>query len=163
MNQPWVRSELGISTSFGNFSGIARDVNTAFWASGDPLHLNQLYVSELLARGVRVLIYAGTYDWIANWVGNERWTLSMDWDGREGFAAQPLSDWKVSEDQEPAGKFRTFGNFSFATIYGAGHLVSFMFCIDLIPFITSHLQVPHDKPLESLTMLQRWIAGEDFA
>ena len=30
MNQPWVRSELGVTTSFGNFSGIARDVNTAF-------------------------------------------------------------------------------------------------------------------------------------
>lgn len=125
LNQPWVRSELGVSPSFGNFSGSSRGVNTGFWAAGDPLHLNQLYVSELLAHGVRVLIYAGTYDWIANWVGNERWTLEMEWPGREGFRAQPLEDWKVSQDAEPAGKFRTFGNFSFATIYGAGHLVSF--------------------------------------
>lgn len=125
LNQPWVRSELGVSPSFGNFSGSSRGVNTGFWAAGDPLHLNQLYVSELLAHGVRVLIYAGTYDWIANWVGNERWTLEMEWPGREGFRAQPLEDWKVNQDAEPAGKFRTFGNFSFATIYGAGHLVSF--------------------------------------
>lgn len=29
------------------------------------------YVTSLLDRGVKALIYVGMYDWICNWVGNE--------------------------------------------------------------------------------------------
>ncbi|KAI5117301.1 hypothetical protein M0805_008565 [Coniferiporia weirii] len=142
LNSPPVRSALGIDAAFGNFSEHSRTVNQRFWASGDPMHQTQLYIAELLARGVKVLIYAGTYDFIANWVGNERWTLDMEWEGREAFVQEELRDWLVGG--APAGKTRTSGNFTFATIYGAGHLV------------------PHDKPIESLEMVNRWLAEESL-
>lgn len=122
LNQPWVREEIGIDPAARNFSSVSWAVNIAFWAAGDPLHLNELYVSELLEHGVRVLIYAGTYDWIGNWVANERWTSEMQWTGQEGFRAQALKEWTI--DGEAVGKFRTYGDLTFATIYGAGHLVS---------------------------------------
>ncbi|KAH8108845.1 serine carboxypeptidase [Phellopilus nigrolimitatus] len=140
LDSPEVRKMLGVDHAFGNFTNIAMDVYDRFWASGDPLHQTQLYIPELLARGVKVLIYAGTYDFIANWVGNERWTLDMDWANKEAFAGSPLTEWFVNG--EPAGKTRAYGNFTFTTIYGAGHLV------------------PHDKPVESLEMLKRWLADK---
>ncbi|THH05832.1 hypothetical protein EW145_g4513 [Phellinidium pouzarii] len=138
LNSASVRLELGVDSDFGNFTSVSYAVNGRFWASGDPLHQTQLYVAELLARGVKVLIYAGAYDFICNWVGNERWTLDMEWAGQAGFAGVPLREWLM--DGNPAGKTRTNGNLTFATIYGAGHLV------------------PHDKPNESLEMVKRWLA-----
>lgn len=51
---------------------------SAFWASGDPLHSSQYYIAELLNRGLKVLTYSGSYDFLANWVGNLRWTLDME-------------------------------------------------------------------------------------
>ncbi|KLO15321.1 alpha/beta-hydrolase [Schizopora paradoxa] len=142
LSQKWVQKEIGVDPSFGNFSSVSWDIYFAFWASRDPLHQNSHYVAELLERGVRVLIYAGTYDWIANWVGNERWTKEMVWSGQAGYVKEQLVDWSV--DGHVAGKVRSYGNFTFATIYGAGHLV------------------PHDKPAESLAMLNRWLAEEEL-
>lgn len=86
------------------------------------MHYNQLYVAELLERGVKFLIYAGTNDWIGNWVGNERWTRNMEWSGRKEFARQELREWYFGG--KAIGKFREHGNLTFSTIYGAGHLVS---------------------------------------
>jgi len=142
LNQDWVKKEIGVEPSLGNFTWISTDVNTAFWASGDPLYQNSHYVAELLERGVRVLIYAGTNDWIANWVGNERWTLEMWWSGQKEYVGKPLVDWTV--DGEVAGKVRSHGDLTFATIYGAGHLV------------------PRDKPAESLAMISRWLTEKDL-
>lgn len=71
------------------------------------MHLNELYVSELLERGVRVLIYAGTYDWIGNWVGNERWTMAMEWSGQEGFRAQELKEWTIDGERAAVSLGRT--------------------------------------------------------
>lgn len=122
LNQPWVREEIGIDPTARNISSLSWDVLTAFWDAGDELHRNELYVSELLEHGVRVLIYAGTYDWVASWVGNERWTSEMEWSGQDGFRAQPLKEWNI--DGESVGNFRSYGNLTFATIYGAGHMVS---------------------------------------
>ena len=45
---------LGIDLAFGNFSVVSFEVNSRFDVSGDPFHLTQVYVAELLARGVRV-------------------------------------------------------------------------------------------------------------
>ena len=124
LNRKWVRKELGIDSAAGNFSGISWPVNQAFWATGDPLHQTEHYVAQLLERGIKVLIYAGTYDFICNWVGIERWTLEMAWSGQDGFRNQPLAKWLV--DGKTAGITRSFGNFTFATIYGAGHMVSLL-------------------------------------
>lgn len=123
-----MRTDLGVEPSFGNYSGSAWDVNSAFLANGDPPHTNQVYVSELLEHGVRVLIYAGTYDFVCNRVGNERWTLDMEWSGQEAFRNETLKEWSM--DGKAAGKFRKHGNLAFATIFGTGHLV----CASFISF-----------------------------
>lgn len=122
LNRKHIRQEIGADEAAGNYSMISWTVNSAFWAHGDALHQNQHYVAELLERGVRVLVYVGTYDFVCNWVGNERWTLDMAWSGQQAFAKKPLVDWTL--DGHVAGKTRSHGAFTFATIDGAGHLVS---------------------------------------
>ncbi|KLO18953.1 alpha/beta-hydrolase [Schizopora paradoxa] len=142
LNRKHIRQEIGADEAAGNYSMISWKVNSAFWAHGDALYQNQHYVAELLERGVRVLVYVGTYDFVCNWVGNERWTLDMPWSGQEEFQKKPLEDWTL--DGRAVGKTRSYGAFTFATINGAGHLA------------------PHDKPAESLAMINRWLAEESL-
>ncbi|TEB20364.1 serine carboxypeptidase [Coprinellus micaceus] len=100
------------------------------------------YISNLLDRGVRVLIYVGVNDFGCNHVGNEKWTSALEWSGQDGYRAQLLREWSVNGKK--AGKVRSYGGLSFVTVDGAGHMV------------------PYDKPAESLELVNRWMAGEDI-
>ncbi|KAH9487388.1 Carboxypeptidase Y-like protein A [Psilocybe cubensis] len=141
LDRPSVRSLIGVDSSITrNFTSCSHDVGAAFGVTQDILHPTKDYVAGLLDRGVRVLIYVGAYDWICNHVGNERWTLALEWSGQSEFVQQELKDWVV--DGKSAGKTRSAKGFTFATIAGAGHMV------------------PYDKPKESLEMVKRWIAGK---
>lgn len=82
-----------------------------------------------------MLIYAGTYDWQCNWVANQLWVDKLEWYGRAAYLADEWREWE-------GGKTKGTGDLVFATVRGAGHMV------------------PHDKPLEALIMVSRWIAGE---
>jgi carboxypeptidase C (cathepsin A) len=79
------------------------------------------YVSALLERDIRVFIYVGTYDWVCNWIGNEAWTLALEWSGHADFSSQPLREWTV--DGKRAGKTRDAKGLTFATVDAAGHMV----------------------------------------
>ena len=48
-------------------------------------------------------------------------TLNLDWTGREAFNSQPLTEWNFNGTT--AGLTRSAGPLTFATIYGAGHMV----------------------------------------
>ncbi|OBZ78169.1 Carboxypeptidase Y [Grifola frondosa] len=143
LNRADVRSMLGVDPAIGNYSTYSPEVGQAFAASLDKFSFPaQYYIAGLLERGVRALIYAGANDWICNWVGNERMTLELEWTGQQTFRAQPLRAWNV--DGKTAGLTRSTGGFTFATIYGAGHMV------------------PYDMPAESLELVKRWLAAEDL-
>ncbi|KAE9394304.1 alpha/beta-hydrolase [Gymnopus androsaceus JB14] len=144
LSQPEVRTQLGVDTNAvpANFSSCARTVGAGFSSALDSLHTSKYHVSALLDRGVRVLIYVGSYDWICNWVGNERWSKALEWSGHEAFASQELREWTVNGKK--AGITRSAKGFTFATVEGAGHMV------------------PYDKPKESLMLVQRWMAGEEL-
>jgi len=123
LNNPTTRSTLGIDPSFGNYTSASREISEAFNLSGDLMHQNQLYIAELLHKGIRVLIYAGDYDFVCNWIGNNQWTLDLEWKGAAEFRKVELREWLVDESKSPAGLVRSSGNLTFATIHGAGHLV----------------------------------------
>ncbi|KZT70196.1 serine carboxypeptidase [Daedalea quercina L-15889] len=140
LNRPVTRALLGTDAIPANYSSIGWDLNRRFMALQDEMHPTQYYLEGLLERGVRVLIYVGAYDFICNWIGNERMTLNLEWTGQSEFVAQPLREWKV--DGAVAGLTRSVGPLTFATIYGAGHMV------------------PHDMPKESLELVKRWTGQE---
>jgi len=144
LDQPSIRAQLGVDPSLSsqNFSSCNDYVNYAFNRAMDEYHPTQFYVSSLLDRGIKALIYVGTYDWICNWVGNERWTLALEWSGQSEFASKELRQWKA--DGKKAGMVRNAGPFTFLTVDGAGHMV------------------PYNKPVQALEMVRRWLDGVEF-
>ncbi|KAI0041504.1 serine carboxypeptidase [Auriscalpium vulgare] len=138
LNRPDVLDALGVDPHVRGFASCSDSV--AFLQSADDLRPSVDYVEGLLERGVAVLIYVGTYDWICNWVGNEQWTLDMDWSGKDAFGRAPLRAWEV--DGAVAGKTRSAAGLTFATVDAAGHMV------------------PYDKPKQALALINRWLAKE---
>ena len=48
----------------------------------------------------------------------------MSWTGQEAFVSQPLREWGI--DGKVVGKTRSANGLTFATIYGAGHMVGLL-------------------------------------
>ncbi|EPS98584.1 hypothetical protein FOMPIDRAFT_1024590 [Fomitopsis schrenkii] len=144
LDRPDVREQIGVDPSLSaNFSSCSNEVGAAFTAANDDMFPTQFYIAALLERGVRVLIYVGANDWICNWVGNDRMLLDLEWSGQNEFVNEPLNVWTV-DGATAAGLTRSAGNLTFATIYGAGHMV------------------PYDKPAESLELTKRWLSGKEL-
>ncbi|KAG9218161.1 hypothetical protein CCMSSC00406_0008100 [Pleurotus cornucopiae] len=135
---------LGADPAVAHFALLSPGVNAAFFSSRDHLH-----PSALLERGVLVLVYAGTYDWVANWAGSARCAMDMAWSGRGAFNGRALREWAV--DGRVAGRTRsagglTFAGLTFATVDAAG-------------------TAPYDKPKETgdaAALVVRRGAGEMY-
>ncbi|TDL29185.1 peptidase S10 serine carboxypeptidase [Rickenella mellea] len=140
LDLPSTRTLLGVESP-NNFSACSSTVGQSFRAHMDKYAApTQFYISALLTRGVRVLIYAGTYDWQCNWVANKLWVEKLEWSGQEEFNGRPWRNWNVSAEDGAVGITKSAGLLTFASIWAAGHMV------------------PHDKPVESLAMVSRWLA-----
>ncbi|KAI4304702.1 hypothetical protein MLD38_040176 [Melastoma candidum] len=107
--------------------------------SNDWMQNLEVGIPALLEARVNVLIYAGEYDLICNWLGNWRWVNTMQWSGRKGFAGAATAPFKVAG--KVAGLLKNHGPLSFLKVHDAGHMV------------------PMDQPKASLEMLHRWLNG----
>ncbi|KAH7888095.1 Alpha/Beta hydrolase protein [Phlebopus sp. FC_14] len=142
LDRPSTRAMLG-AESPGNFSLCSDVVGKNFVSHLDKwAHHTQDYVAALLERGMRVLIYAGTYDWQCNWVANKLWVDKLDWTGQKAYSKEKWRPWLV--DGREAGETKKAGKLTFASVFGAGHMV------------------PHDKPKEAFTMVSRWLGQRDI-
>jgi cathepsin A (carboxypeptidase C) len=101
-----------------------------------------LQIASLVNNGTRVLIYAGDVDFICNWLGNQAWTLGLDWSGNAGFNAAPFSNWTVSG--AAAGQVRNYGALSFLRVFNAGHMV------------------PSDQPAAALAMVKNFLSNGNW-
>lgn len=97
------------------------------------------YVADLLDAGLPALIYAGDVDFICNYLGNQAWTLGLDWSHGADFQAADAHDWNGG-----TGIARSSHGFTFLQVKDGGHMV------------------PTDQPEVSLTMLRTFLAGDDF-
>lgn len=95
----------------------------AFGKNLDEYRPTYHYVSALLERGIKVLVYVGTYDWICNHVGNQKWTEELEWSGHDEFVSMPLREWIV--DGKRAGLTRSANGLTYLTIDGGGHMVRY--------------------------------------
>jgi len=143
LNTKPIRKALGLTDDIfpRNFSTVSQSVNQAFADRMDPWSSpTQFYVAELLERGMRVLIYVGTYDSVCGWTSNKLWVEKLEWRGRDKFTKQPFGFWEV--DGRAVGDVKSTDLLSLVSIWGAGHMA------------------PHDKPVEALSLIKRWLAGE---
>lgn len=67
-------------------------------------------------------------DWQCNWVANKLWVDKLEWSGMDGYTKEEWKDWGLEEGGVKAGETKTFGPLTFATIRGAGHMIS-PFCL----------------------------------
>lgn len=58
------RKILGVDNSVGEYQGCSDDVFGDFESHLDGMKETKDYVEGILERGVKVLVYVGTYDWI---------------------------------------------------------------------------------------------------
>ncbi|KAK4440693.1 Serine carboxypeptidase-like 48 [Sesamum alatum] len=136
LNKNSVKNALGVGDIvFVSCSSVVYEAMRGDWMKNFELGL-----PELLQDGIRLLIYAGEYDLICNWLGNSRWVDNMTWSGQKDFLSAPSVSFTV--DGAKAGEQKSHGPLTFLKVYNAGHMV------------------PMDQPKASLEMLRRWIAGK---
>lgn len=117
LNQESVRKELGVGDR--RWESCNMDVHADMMS--DWGHNYDVVLPEMLAAGVRVMVYAGDQDFICNWVGNKQWVDVLPWHGADRWAAAEEEVWDV--DGEEAGTVRAVGPFSFVKVFQAGHMV----------------------------------------
>lgn len=136
LNEDSVKQALGVGRDV-EFVSCSSSVYEAM--TGDWMKNFELGIPWLLKDGVKLLIYAGEYDLICNWLGNSRWVDKMVWSGQRGYLSAPYSEFVV--EGVKAGLQKSYGPLTFLKVYDAGHLV------------------PMDQPKASLEMLRRWMQG----
>ncbi|KAF8323716.1 serine carboxypeptidase [Clavulina sp. PMI_390] len=158
LNLPAVRKQLGIPPTFGKYKGCSQRVESGFIQDGDFFMSSQFYLEQLIERGIRVLLYDGVLDLYCNRIGYLEMADSLDWPGQTEFSQMPVKPWFVgptSSDSTgiPAGRVKTVRRknviggesvLSWVEIDGAGHMA------------------PFDKPLESLVMINKWLADKEL-
>ncbi|KAF0698427.1 Aste57867_10956 [Aphanomyces stellatus] len=137
LNTPAVQAKLHVKPN-STWQAVSYRVYDDFGADfmKDYVH----FVPELLAGGVRVLIYAGDADLMCNWIGNEAWTKKMEWPHKTQFNAAPQLPLTVSGAK--AGVVQSSNDLSFVRIFNAGHMV------------------PMDQPEVSLALLSRFLSNQ---
>lgn len=130
-----VRDAFGVDKAAPKFEGCSNKVGREFQKVNDFIIDTRPFVAALLNTGIRVMIYVGTYDWICNFVGNERVFGSLKWDGLPDFRYQQENNKQAWE----GGLWWESGLLRYVRINGAGHMV------------------PHDKPVEALKLFKNWL------
>ncbi|KAI4347682.1 hypothetical protein L6164_008471 [Bauhinia variegata] len=135
MNQQSVRDALGVGDI--DFVSCSTTVYQAMLV--DWMRNLEVGIPALLEDGISLLIYAGEYDLICNWLGNSRWVHAMEWSGQKEFVASAEVPFVVGDSE--AGLLKSHGPLSFLKVHDAGHMV------------------PMDQPKAALEMLNKWTQG----
>jgi len=145
LNLPAVQTGLGVNRPWADCD---RRVELKMVFAGDWMLDYEQDVALLLESNVRVLIYAGEYDFICNWEGNFAWTMGLEWPGQMLYEKAANMTWSVGGT--PAGMVKAvnasnnLGSFTFLKVFNAGHMV------------------PMDQPINALDMVRRFLSNEPF-
>ncbi|RDX85908.1 Serine carboxypeptidase-like 49, partial [Mucuna pruriens] len=135
LNQKSVRDALGVGDiSFVSCSSAVYQAMLVDW-----MRNLEVGIPALLEDGINLLVYAGEFDLICNWLGNSKWVHAMEWSGQKEFVA--TSEVPFTVDDSEAGLLKNYGPLSFLKVHDAGHMV------------------PMDQPKAALEMLKRWTQG----
>merc|ERR1712050_491330 len=136
LNRPEVQKQLGVSKKWASCNMA---VNLLFVSAGDWMINYQDLIPDMLADGIKTLIYAGDVDYICNWLGDMKWTQAMEWPHKADFNAAPNNDYKLNG--KTVAKLRSSNGFNFMQVFNAGHMV------------------PMDQPEVALQMVKDFTKG----
>ncbi|KAH9916734.1 serine carboxypeptidase [Epithele typhae] len=148
LNNPTTQATLGVDLAHSTFVAHNGSVQAMWEANADRVSFRaEDAIGALLDRGVRALVYVGVNDFVCNWarlssIGTERMTLGVEWAQQEAYRRAPVRDWRVGD--VVAGKVRSGGGMTFATVLDAGHLT------------------PHDQPVRVLEVVRKWLLNGDM-
>eukprot|EP00405_Crypthecodinium_cohnii_P020064 CAMPEP_0206481266 /NCGR_PEP_ID=MMETSP0324_2-20121206/38034_1 /ASSEMBLY_ACC=CAM_ASM_000836 /TAXON_ID=2866 /ORGANISM="Crypthecodinium cohnii, Strain Seligo" /LENGTH=481 /DNA_ID=CAMNT_0053958705 /DNA_START=58 /DNA_END=1503 /DNA_ORIENTATION=+ len=139
LNTASVKEQLGVSKGWGSCNMA---VNMLFVQAGDWMRNYHTLIPDMLADGIKALIYAGDVDYICNWLGNMKWTQKLEWAHKDDFNAAPNKDYKLNGKGDTVAKLRSSNGFSFMQVFNAGHMV------------------PMDQPEVALQMVKDFTLGD---
>ncbi|KAF0720360.1 Aste57867_371 [Aphanomyces stellatus] len=93
----------------------------------------------ILKAGLKALVYSGDADSVVNFIGTQRWLTT---DGLNLTVTDKWHAW-YGPDKQLAGYKETYGNVTFKTVKGAGHMV------------------PATRPLQGLYMFECFLYGSE--
>eukprot|EP00249_Psilotum_nudum_P018317 c26745_g1_i1 orf=515-2047(-) len=132
LNDPSVKEALGVGNrKFVSCNPLVYEVMLIDW-----MRNLEVGIPELLEDGIKLLVYAGEYDLICNWLGNSRWVSAIEWSGKDKYALALSKPFMV--DGEEAGIISSFGPLNFLKVHNSGHMV------------------PMDQPKAALEMIKRF-------
>ena len=137
MNSEATKEALGVVNKSHKWESCNMGINMKFHT--DWMKDFSPYIADLINDGIPALIYAGDVDFICNYLGNQAWTLGLDWKGGDDFRNAEQHDWA-----DGSGLARSHGPLTFLQVYDAGHMV------------------PADQPEVALNMMRAFISGEKF-
>ncbi|XP_022853125.1 serine carboxypeptidase-like isoform X2 [Olea europaea var. sylvestris] len=131
-----VKDVLGVGNiDFVSCSSVVHEAMIIDW-----MRNLEVGIPPLLENGIKLLVYAGEYDLICNWLGNSRWVHAMEWSGQKEFVAASTIPFSVNGVE--AGLQKAHGPLTFLKVHNSGHMV------------------PMDQPRASLEMLRRWMTDD---
>ncbi|KAF3455146.1 hypothetical protein FNV43_RR05594 [Rhamnella rubrinervis] len=116
-----IKKKLQIIPQNVTWGGQSDNVFTEL--EGDFMRARIDGVDELLAKGVNVTVYNGQLDLICSTKGTEAWVEKLKWDGLQAYLSKDRSPLYCGNDSITRGFTRSYKNFHFYWILGAGHLV----------------------------------------
>jgi len=118
LNTPAIQTALGVKKKWGSCN---KAVTLLFSYAGDWMKSFHQLIPDMLADGIRTLIYAGDEDYICNWLGNMKWTLALDWPHKSDFNAATNRDYNMGN--KTVAKVRSSNGLTFMQVFEAGHMV----------------------------------------
>lgn len=140
LNQDHVKKEFGVpqDMTWEECNMSVHEDMMSDWG-----HRFDTVLPEMLAAGVRVMIYAGDKDIICNELGNRQWVDALEWERSKEWAQAQNVSWTL-ESGEDAGIVTQVGPLSFVSVKGAGHMV------------------PMDQGKSALEMITKFVRNEDL-
>ncbi|MCO5601679.1 hypothetical protein L7F22_055802 [Adiantum nelumboides] len=135
LNQQTVKDALGVGhRKFVSCNPLVYEMMLVDW-----MRNLEVGIPTLLEDGIKLLVYAGEYDLICNWLGNSRWVSEINWLGKQNYSMASSKPFLVLGEE--AGIMTNFGPLTFLKVHDAGHMV------------------PMDQPKSALEMIKRFTHG----
>ncbi|GLB39568.1 putative serine carboxypeptidase [Lyophyllum shimeji] len=118
LTQPSIQQKIGAEVTYGECPDPPYEL---FVRTGDDARTLLPQLGALANSGLKILIWAGDADINCNWLGGHASVLAMEWYGKARLNSTPFSNMTIGGKTVAA--IQNVDNFSFATVYEAGHEV----------------------------------------